>query len=172
MLRLVDLRADAGSAPATRRLVLTCDERAKTRFRARLSDGSDAAVMLPRGSAMRPGAVLVAETGETVEVVAASEPVYRVTAAADSADPAFDLLRAAYHLGNRHVPVQLAPDVLKLERDPVLRDLLVRLGLEVANAFEPFVPEPGAYGGGHRHDTDVEGGSLGETLSRAAHAGA
>ncbi len=91
--------------------------------------------------------------------------MYRVTARRP-----FDLMRAAYHLGNRHVPVELGDGVVRLERDPVLRDLLQRLGLEVAAAFEPFDPEPGAYGGGHRHDTDVEGGSVGEQLSRAAHA--
>ena len=153
-----------------RRLVLTCGQRAKTRHRATLSDGCDAVVMLPRGSVVRPGTRLQAETGELVEVVAASEQVYRVSARADSDDPAFDLLRAAYHLGNRHVPVELNPGLLRLERDPVLRDLLLRLGLDVIPAFEAFDPEPGAYGGGHRHDVDDAGGAIGEALSRDAHA--
>ncbi len=171
-LRLVDVLAREAGGPrdGARRLVLTCEERARTRFRATLSDGGDAVVMLPRGTRLRPGTRLVAESGETVEVVAASEPVYRVTARPGSADPAFDLLSAAYHLGNRHVPVELAPGCLKLERDPVLRDLLQRLGLDAAPAFEPFDPEPGAYGGGHRHDSDVDGGAIGEALSRSAHA--
>jgi urease accessory protein len=158
------------SMTAARSLILTCDERARTRFRATLSDGTSAMVMLPRGSVVRPGSRLVAEGGELVAVVAASEQVYRVSARADSPDPIFDLLRAAYHLGNRHVPVELGPDHLKLERDPVLRDLLLRLNMTVASVFEPFDPEPGAYGGGHRHDTDVEGGATGEALSRSAHA--
>ncbi len=135
-----------------------------------MSDGSHAVVMLPRGSVVLPGARLVAEDGEVVEVIAASEQVYRVTARIDSADPAFALLRAAYHLGNRHVPVELGAGFVKLERDPVLRDLLLRLGMDVVSTFEPFDPEPGAYGGGHRHDTDVDGGSIGEALSRNAHA--
>jgi urease accessory protein len=172
-LRLVDLLTSAeplASTVGTRSLILTCEQRAKTRQRARLSDGSDALVLLPRGSVVRPGARLVAESGEVVDVVAASEQVYRVTASPDSSDPAFDLLRAAYHLGNRHVPVELGPDYLKLERDPVLRDLLQRLDVIVTSTFEAFDPEPGAYGGGHRHDTDVEGGAMGEALSRDAHA--
>ena len=168
-VRLVDvLPAGAGAQPA-RSLLLSCEQRAKTRYRTRLSDGADAVVVLPRGSVVRPGTRLVADSGEVVAVVAVAEQVYRVVARADSADPAFDLLRGAYHLGNRHVPVELGLGFLKLERDPVLRELLQRLGLDVASAFEPFDPEPGAYGGGHRHDTDDDGGSIGEALSRSAH---
>ena len=172
-IRIVDtLASDAtlAAVPGMRRLILTCEQRAKTRFRATLSDGSDAAILLPRGSVLRPGARLVAECGEIVEVVAASERVYRVSARVDGTDPAFDLLRAAYHLGNRHVQIELGPGFLKLERDPVLRDLLRRLNLNVASAFEPFDPEPGAYGGGHRHDADAHGGAIGEALSQNAHA--
>lgn len=167
-LRLTAVAAD-GAEPSLK-LVLTCEQRAKSRFRATLSDGEDAIVMLPRGSVLRPGTWLRADDGRTVAVVAAHEQVYRVEALADSADPAFDLLRAAYHLGNRHVPVELGRGVLRIERDPVLRDLLLRLGMTVTSAFETFDPEPGAYGGGHRHDTDVHGGATGEALSRAAHA--
>ena len=170
LLRLVDVATD-DTASSGRSLFLTCEQRAKTRYRAKLSDGGDAVILLPRGSVVRPGTRLVAESGECVDVIAVSEQVYRVTARSGSVDPAFDLLRAAYHLGNRHVPVELAPGVLRLERDPVLRDLLLRLGVDVTPAFEPFDPEPGAYGGGHRHDTDPEGGSIGEALSRDAHAG-
>ena len=173
VLRIVDVLASgaiAATVPCMRRLILTCEQRARTRFRAPLSDGSDAAILLPRGSVMRPGALLLGERGEIVEVVAASEKIYRVSARADSADAAFDLLRAAYHLGNRHVPVELGPGLLKLERDAVLFDLLQRLHLSVEPAFEPFDPEAGAYGGGHRHDADVTGGATGEALSRAAHA--
>ena len=168
---VLDAAAAGTSSGPVRRVVLTSDERARTRFRAVLSDGSDALVLLPRGSSLRPGSRLVTETGELVEVVAAAEQVYHVRASPEQADAAFALLRAAYHLGNRHVPVELAPGVLKLERDPVLRDLLQRLGMVVTSAFEPFDPEPGAYGGGHRHDTDVDGGATGEALSRSAHAG-
>jgi len=153
-----------------RRLLLTSEQRAKTRFRTTLSDGAGAIVMLARGSVITPGARLVADSGEVVTVVAASEPIYRVVAKTGSADPAFDLLRATYHLGNRHVPVELGRGFVKLERDPVLRDLLLRLDMIVTSAFEPFDPEPGAYGGGHRHDSDVDGGAIGEALSQSAHA--
>ena len=174
-LRLVDVstRAVDGAGPrSARSLILTREERARTRFRATLTDGHDALVLLPRGSVLLPGTRLVADSGELVDVVAASEAIHRISASADSVDPGFDLLRAAYHLGNRHVPVELGTGLLKIERDAVLRDLLLRLGLVVVPAFEPFDPEPGAYGGGHRHDSDVEGGTTGEELSRSAHAAA
>ena len=152
-----------------RRVILNSGERAKTRQRVRLTDGSEAALRLPRGSVLAPGTILVDERGGLIEVVAASEAVYRVSARADSDSAAADLLRAAYHLGNRHVAVQLDAAGLKLERDAVLRELLLGLGLGVSEAFEPFVPEAGAYGGGHRHDHDAAGGALGEQLSREAH---
>ena len=171
-LRLVDVSTPTTDAAprSARSLILTREERARTRFRATLTDGHDALVLLPRGSVVRPGTRLVADDGEVVDVVAAAEAVHRVTARVDSVDPGSDLLRAAYHLGNRHVPVELGTDGLKIERDAVLRDLLLRLGMVVVSAFEPFDPEPGAYGGGHRHDSDVEGGATGEALSRTAHA--
>jgi urease accessory protein len=154
-----------------RRVILTTAERARIRQRIRLSDGSHAALLLPRGSVMRPGSLLVDERGGLIEVVAAAEQVYRVQARAASPEPGIELMRAAYHLGNRHIPVQLEASLVKLERDPVLREMLVRLGLEVTESFEAFIPESGAYGGGHRHDHDDAGGSLGEQLSREAHGG-
>ena len=130
-------------------------------------------MFLPRGTVLRDGDVLLDDTGAaTVVVRAAPEDLYEVRAASDAADPAFDLLRAAYHLGNRHVPVQLAPGRLRLECDAVLREMLERLGLRVQEVRAPFEPEAGAYGGGHRHDHDASGGVLGELLSREAHAGA
>lgn len=164
--------AVAASTPGTRlgRLVLSYAERSRRRLLARLDDGTEVGLSLPRDTRLKSGDLLGADSGEVVELLAAAEAVYRVNARPDSDDPAFDLLCAAYHLGNRHVPLQLAPGLLKLEPDPVLRDLLLGLGLAVTEAFEPFEPEPGAYGGGHRHDHDREAGSLGEQLSREAHA--
>lgn len=152
-----------------RRLVLPYAERVKSRQLVTLDDGSEAGLMLPRGTQLRGGDVLVDTDGGLVEVGAAAEEVYRVTPRPGAAAPGFDLLRAAYHLGNRHVPVQLGPDALLLERDSVLRDLLRRLGMVVEDAIAPFEPEAGAYGGGHRHDHDADGGSLGEQLSIEAH---
>ena len=68
--------------------------------------------------------------------------------------PTLTLTRAAYHLGNRHTPVEVGADELKLEADPVLEDMLKRLGAQVEHATLPFQPEAGAYGGGHRHGHD------------------
>ncbi len=136
-----------------------------------MDDGSEAGLFLPRGTILRGGDILQADDASLVVVESAPEDLYEVGAQPSSPDPHFDLLRAAYHLGNRHVPVQLAPGSLRLERDPVLRDLLLRLGLEVCEISDAFEPEAGAYGGGHRHDHDASGGVLGELLSREAHAG-
>jgi len=152
-----------------RTLVLPYAERVRSRLRVRLTDGEDAGMVLPRGTVLHDGDLLEGSDGTRTVVVAAAEAVYSVTPRRDSADPAFDLMRGAYHLGNRHIPLQLSPERLVLERDPVLRDLLLGLGLEVDEGHEPFDPEPGAYGGGHRHDHDAEGGGMGELLSRQAH---
>lgn len=170
MLKLETLirAADAGDTTALPELVLPYADRVRSRLRVTLSDGADAAVLLPRGSVMRHGDVLTG-AGLRVRVVAEPEPVHEVMASMDSPQPGFDLLRAAYHLGNRHIPLMLAPDKLVLERDPVLRDMLLRLGLSVHEAMDRFDPEPGAYGGGHRHDHDPSGASLGELLSQQAH---
>lgn len=164
------LAAGVAAGPPRGRLILSYSERCRCRLLAWLDDGTAVGLRLPRGTMLRSGDRLLADSGEVVELVAADEAVYRVTATVGSADPGFDLLRAAYHLGNRHVPLQLSPKVLRLEPDPVLKELLLRLGLDVADALEPFEPEPGAYGGGHRHDHDTLSGALGEQLSREAHA--
>lgn len=172
MLR-IESRLDAGGLPqgALRKLRLSYAERCKSRLRVTLEDGAEAGLFLPRGTVLHGGDVLQSTQGIRVAVVAAVEELYEARPADASPAPHFDLLRAAYHLGNRHVPVQLAPDRLRLERDAVLRDLLLRLGLQVTEICAPFEPEAGAYGGGHRHDHDSGGGMLGEMLSREAHAG-
>ncbi|MGA4285356.1 urease accessory protein UreE [Ralstonia nicotianae] len=132
------------------KLVLPFLARSRSRLRATLDDGREVAVVLPRGTVMRGGDVLVAEDGTLVEVQAAPEQVLRVTS-----DSRLALMRAAYHLGNRHTPVQVAADALQLEADPVLEDMLVRLGVAVTHVQAPFEPEAGAYGGGHRHGHDT-----------------
>jgi len=174
MLKIVKkLSSPAAIAPVlkkrARQVVLPFAERSKSRLKIVLSDGTEAGLLLPRGTPLRGGDVLVDEQGGLIEVLAAAEEVYRVVAGARQADPAFALLRAAYHLGNRHIPVQLETGALILERDPVLRDLLLRLGMQVEEVIASFEPEAGAYGGGHRHDQDEDGGSLGEQLSIEAH---
>lgn len=171
MLRLERFVRDAAAHAATRTLTLRYAERCKSRLRVTLDDGTEAGIVLARGSALRAGDVLGDAEGNAVRIEAAEEALYEVRAQASAGDPNFDLLRAAYHLGNRHVPVQLAPGRLRLERDTVLREMLLRIGVQVEDIVAPFEPEAGAYGGGHRHDHDSSGGMLGEQLSREAHAG-
>ena len=172
MLRIEKILAGgAGVSPGARRLTLRYSDRCKSRLRVTLDDGTDAGLFLARGTVLRGGDVLLDDQGTAIDVRAAREPLYEVTASTSSKDAQFDLLRAAYHLGNRHVPVQLTPGVLRLERDAVLKELLLRLGLRVIDIDAIFDPEAGAYGGGHRHDHDSSGGMLGERLSREAHAG-
>jgi len=101
---------------------------------------------------VRGGDVLVAEDGSLVRVEAAPQAVLRITACVQHGSP-FDLTRAAYHLGNRHVPIELQPDHLKIEPDHVLADMLRAMHMTVLSVSEPFEPESGAYGdhGGHSH---------------------
>jgi urease accessory protein len=110
-------------------------------------------VFLPRGQVVRGGDVLVAEDGSLLRVVAKPQPVLVVRPCSEHGSP-FDLLRAAYHLGNRHVQLELQPDRLQLEPDHVLADLLRQMHLIVSEAQAPFEPEAGAYasdGHGHGH---------------------
>ncbi|WKB54569.1 urease accessory protein UreE [Eleftheria terrae] len=130
---------------------LDWDVRQKSRFDATDSAGRTLGVFLPRGTVVRGGDVLVAEDGSLIRVLAAPQPVLLVSPCREHGSP-FDLLRAAYHLGNRHVQLELQPDHLKLEPDHVLADLLRQMHLEVAPAQAAFEPEAGAYaGGGHGH---------------------
>ena len=137
-------------------LELDWDVRQKSRFEATDSLGRSLGVFLPRGTVVRGGDVLVAEDGSMIAVRAAPQPVLVVRHCSDHGSP-FDLLRAAYHLGNRHVPLQLAADHLKLEPDHVLAELLRQMHLIVSAATESFEPEGGAYadnGAGHAHGHD------------------
>ncbi|MFN0184716.1 MAG: urease accessory protein UreE [Aquabacterium sp.] len=132
-------------------VALDWDLRQRSRFEARDDAGRALAVFLPRGTVVRGGDVLVAEDGTLVRVAAAPQPVLRVTTCPAHGTP-LDLLRAAYHLGNRHVALQVQTDHLKLEPDPVLADMLRRMHLIVQEVQEPFDPEAGAYAdGGHGH---------------------
>ncbi len=130
---------------------LDWDVRQKSRFDAVDSRGRHLGVFLPRGTVVRGGDVLVAEDGSMVRVIAAPQPVLVITHCPEHGTP-FDLMRAAYHLGNRHVPIELKPDHLKIEPDHVLADLLRSMHLLVREASEAFEPEGGAYGAhGHEH---------------------
>ncbi|PPE67984.1 urease accessory protein UreE [Caldimonas caldifontis] len=132
-------------------VALDWDVRQKSRFDATDSQGRALGVFLPRGTVVRGGDVLVAEDGSLIRVEAAPQPVLRVTACAEHGSP-FDLLRAAYHLGNRHVQLELRADHLQLEPDHVLADMLRQMHLIVTEVQAPFEPESGAYAaGGHGH---------------------
>jgi len=130
-------------------LVLPFERRQKSRLRAVLSTGEEAGVVLTRGTILRGGDWLVASDGRVIEVVAAPEAVLHV----ECATP-LELTRAAYHLGNRHVPVQVGDGWLRLCADHVLEDMLKGLGARVSPLEAPFEPEAGAYGGGHHHHED------------------
>lgn len=132
----------------TATVTLPIDVRVKSRARVTLSDGRDAGLMLPRGLLLRGGDVLSSDDGrEIVEIIAADEPLSVVRCA----DP-FLLAKACYHLGNRHVPLQILPGELRYHHDHVLDDMLRQLALEVTFAQLPFEPEAGAYSAGaHSH---------------------
>ena len=130
---------------------LDWDVRQKSRFDATDSQGRRLGVFLPRGTVVRGGDVLVAEDGSLVRVLAAAQPVLVITQCAEDGSP-FDHTRAAYHLGNRHVQIELKPDHLKIEPDHVLADMLRAMHLVVRDGREAFEPEGGAYAaGGHAH---------------------
>jgi urease accessory protein len=139
---------------------LDWDVRQKSRFECTDSQGRQLGVFLPRGTSVRGGDVLVAEDGSMIRVVAAPQPVMVIRQGERGS--AFDLLRAAYHLGNRHVAIELKPDHLKIEPDHVLAEMLRAMHLSVSDTFGPFEPEGGAYAShaahgheehhhGHRH---------------------
>jgi len=125
-------------------LTLDWDVRQKSRFEATDSLGRSVGVFLSRGTVVRGGDVLVAEDGSLVRVEAAPQTVLRITTCTAHGSP-FDLTRAAYHLGNRHVPIELRPDHLQIEPDHVLAEMLRAMHLIVNTVNAPFEPESGAY---------------------------
>jgi len=128
---------------------LDWDTRQKSRFDATDSDGRTLGVFLPRGTVVRGGDVLVAEDGTLVKVNATPQPVLVVRTCPEHGAPV-DLVRAAYHLGNRHIQLEVTPDHLHLEPDHVLADMLRQMHLIVTEETAPFEPEGGAYAaGGH-----------------------
>lgn len=139
---------------------LDWEVRQKSRFDATDSAGRALGVFLPRGSVVRGGDVLVADDGSLIRVQAAPQPLMVIRHCPHHGSP-FDLTRAAYHLGNRHVAIELQPDHLKIEPDHVLGEMLDRMHLIVTQEHAAFEPEGGAYQGGtdehghghgHAHD--------------------
>jgi urease accessory protein len=138
---------------------LDWDVRQKSRFQTKDSTGRVLSVFLQRGQVVRGGDVLVADDGSLIKVEAAPQTLMRISACAAHGSP-FDLTRAAYHLGNRHVPIELQPDHLKIEPDTVLAEMLQAMHLIVNTVEEAFEPEGGAYGShhggsGHNHGDEA-----------------
>jgi urease accessory protein len=135
-------------------LELVFDTRKRSRHRLTLPDGSELAWALIPGTMLHSGDRLEADDGgafvRVFVVVAAAEPVLRIIA-----DTPLALTRAAYHLGNRHIAVEVGNGYLAITPDPVLHDMLDQLGVQVEAMDAPFQPETGAYGGGHKHGHDA-----------------
>lgn len=160
MLAVSKLIAQAkGLAPALVRRAATVeldwDTRQKSRFEAQDSLGRQLGVFLPRGAVVRGGDVLVAEDGSLIRVIAAAQSVLRITICTEHGS-SLDLTRAAYHLGNRHIPIELKSDHLKIEPDHVLAAMLRQMHLIVDSVNESFEPENGAYSQQtHSHGTGL-----------------
>lgn len=129
-------------------ITLDWDTRQKSRFEATDSRQQTVGIFLPRGQVVRGGDLLVGEDGSFLSVQAAAQPVLKITHCPHHGT-LFDLTRAAYHLGNRHVPIELQADHLKIEPDHVLKEMLESMHLIVNSVEESFEPENGAYGGHH-----------------------
>ena len=137
-------------------LKLPFDSRQKSRLKAKLVSGEEVGLVLPRGEILRGGDLVSASDGRIIEVIAQPETLLHVECATPAA-----LARAAYHLGNRHVPVQVGEGFLRLAADHVLEQMLKQLGAKVRHMEAPFEPEAGAYAGGHhRHDETGHGGKI------------
>jgi urease accessory protein len=126
-------------------LSLTAEERTRSRHKFTLADGQDVFLRLARGTVLKDGDILTDETESIyMKIIAKPEAVLTILAELPL------LLRAAYHLGNRHVPVEITSTYLRLSPDPVLAAMLTQLGLEIKEEVVPFQPELGAYGN-HSH---------------------
>jgi urease accessory protein len=127
-------------AAVTARVWLAFEHRQRSRQRARLDSGEEIGMLLPRGQILRGGDRVLASDGRVFEVAAAPEELAHIEAPS--------LARIAYHLGNRHVPVQVGEGFLRILRDHVLEDMVRHLGARVEHVEAPFEPETGAY---HSH---------------------
>lgn len=138
-------RADETAEVTADVLVLDFDARQKCRLLARTQAGREVGIFLARGDSLQHGDLLKTTCGEVIRVDAAEETLSEVIC-----DDAWTLARAAYHLGNRHVPLQVMPDRLRFQSDYVLDDMIRQMGLQVSTIKAGFQPEKGAYHG-HSH---------------------
>ena len=130
-------------------LELPFEMRQKSRFKAKLASGEEVGVLLPRGEILRGGDLVTASDGRVIEVVSQPEKLLHIER--ESEKPV-DLAKIAYHLGNRHVPVEVGDGYLRIAEDHVLERMVEGLGAKVTRVTAPFEPEAGAYGGvGHEH---------------------
>jgi urease accessory protein len=125
-------------------LTLPFEQRCKSRLRTTLVSGEEIGLFLERGTILRGGDCLAADDGRVVRVQSAEEKLMEVRAR-----DAQSLAKAAYHLGNRHTPIQVGDGWLRFAADHVLAEMLIGLGVEVSALEAPFEPEPGAYAAGH-----------------------
>ena len=132
------------------KLALPFDLRQKSRLRAKLESGEEVGLILPRGTIMRGGDVVKTQDGREVEIVAAPEKLLHIEAP--------ELARVAYHLGNRHVALQIGQGWLRIAEDHVLEEMVRKLGARVSHVEAPFEPEAGAYS--HQHDEMGHGGKI------------
>ena len=139
------------------RLKLPFESRQKSRLKTRLESGEEVALALPRGEILRGGDLVTASDGRVIEVVAEPEQLLHVECASPAA-----LAKAAYHLGNRHVPVEVGDGYLRIAADHVLEEMLRKQGAQVLAREAPFEPEAGAYAGAHQHDEMGHGGKIHE----------
>lgn len=135
-----------GNTAPQERLVLTFEMRCKSRLRTRLESGEEAGLFLERGTILRGGTLLEGSDGRVVLVEAARETLLEARGS-----DARHLARLAYHLGNRHMAVEVGDGWLRLEADHVLGHMLEGLGATVQTIEAPFEPEAGAYAPGHQH---------------------
>lgn len=135
-------RKAPAASKADLQLMLPWQLRNRSRLRTALATGEEVGLILERGAVLRDGDLLLADDGRVIQVVAGPETVSTVR----SAD-ALSLLRAAWHLGNRHVALQISTGWLRYQHDHVLDEMVRGLGLEVNVEEAPFEPEAGAYGG-------------------------
>jgi urease accessory protein len=127
-------------------LSLPINKRIKGRLRVELDTGEEAGLFLQRGITLRDGDQIATEDGYVVRIIAANESVSTV----QCHDPLL-LTRIAYHLGNRHVPLQVGDGFVRYQHDHVLDDMVKGLGGKVVSEQAPFEPEAGAYGGSSSH---------------------
>jgi urease accessory protein len=145
MVRAIEvLRAGSWQGLPADRITLSYDERHRRRLRFLAETGTEFLLDLPRTTVLREGDGLRLEDGRVILVAAAEEPLLEITAANPE-----QLARLAWHIGNRHLPAQIATGRMLIREDSVIEDMLKGLGATLRHVAEPFTPEPGAYDGSH-----------------------